>query len=748
VNAFKRETKELEDPSPRSWLKPFLKPITPVFREIVAMSFFVNLLALAVPVFTLQVYDRVVYNAGISTLQGLLVGMMLVLVFDYVLRQSRARILQTVALQVDVMLGRRLFRKLMRLPLQTLESQPSDYWSSLFRDVDTVRNTLSGASALLVADLPFAILFLVLIFVIAQPVAWVLLIILPVFMFVAWRSAGAMAEASGRERKSTQSRDSLIGEMIAGRTTIKALALHRTMEPVWEEKHASNIETSVMRGAKTDSFSNLGATLSLITSILLTTVGALAIIDQRLTIGALIATNMLSGRILGPLNQLVGTWRTYSGFIQSVERLGNIFESEGEREVSEVKLEKPKGNISCDGVIFSYSANSAPVISGITVDIPKGGVHALVGRNGSGKTTLLKIIQGLYRPQKGRVMLDGADIAQFSRAELSDWLGYVPQESVLFAGTVRDNIASRRPNASDDEIIKAATEAGVHHFIIDLPDGYATEIGEAGSRLSGGQRQRIAIARALVGDPPVVLLDEPSSSLDRHAEFELKKTLKEISETRTVIMVTHSPTLLSVCDFLYALDKGKLALAGPAKDILPRLFGGKVPDAGPEPKQDAPPPKEAATKGLATAKEIASKAVAGARPAQGNPIGKIEPKRIAVPANNEVEAKKSPLAKEISEKVSKLTKRGASSAAMPTKRGAPEITPPIPPASKPMPKIVVGAKKRPNTAQILKAWNEGKPLPITRKNAAGSRARSGTISRSTPKLRGGPNSTRPSPAGE
>ncbi|MDH5189196.1 MAG: ATP-binding cassette domain-containing protein, partial [Rhodospirillaceae bacterium] len=565
--------------------------------------------------------------------------------------------------------------------------------------------------------------------------------------FVAWRSAGAMAEASGRERKSTQSRDSLIGEMIAGRTTIKALALHRTMEPVWEEKHANNIETSVMRGAKTDSFSNLGATLSMITSILLTTVGALAIIDQRLTVGALIATNMLSGRILGPLNQLVGTWRTYSGFIQSVERLGGIFESEGEREVSEVKLEKPKGNISCEGIIFSYSANSAPVVSGITVEIPKGGVHALVGRNGSGKTTLLKIIQGLYRPQKGRVMLDGADIAQFSRDELSEWLGYVPQESVLFAGTVRDNISSRKPNATDDEIIKAATEAGVHHFIIDLPDGYATEIGEAGSRLSGGQRQRIAIARALVGDPPVVLMDEPSSSLDRHAEFELKKTLKDISETRTVIMVTHSPTLLSVCDFLYALDKGKLALAGPANEILPRLFGGKIPDAGPEPKQDAPPPKEAATKGLGKG---SAQGMAKAKPTQGKPIGKIEPKRIAVPINNEIAAKKSPLAQEIAEKAAMLAKRNAPSAAMPAKRSAPEITPPTPAASKPMPKIVIGAKKRPNTAQILKAWNEGKPLPISRKNANGSRTRSTTVSRSTPRLRGGSNKTgRPgAPVGE
>ncbi|MBF0252011.1 MAG: ATP-binding cassette domain-containing protein, partial [Alphaproteobacteria bacterium] len=570
------------------------------------MSFFVNMLALAVPVFTMQVYNRVVANAGISTLQGLVVGMALVLFFDYVLRQARARILQTVALRVDVELGRRLFRRLMRLPMQTLESQPSAHWSSLFRDVDVIRNTLSGSSALLVADLPFAILFLVLIFVIAAPVAWVILVMLPVFMFVAWRSANAMSSASGQERKSTQTRDSLIQEMIGGRTTIKALALDRSMEPVWEEKHAENIQSAIERGTKTDGFSNLGASLGMVTTLLLTTVGALAIIDQNLTIGSLIATNMLSGKIVGPMNQLVGTWRVYSGFYQAAERLGNIFSLSAEREASEVKLETPKGKLSVENVIFAYAEGAAPVVNGITVDIDPGGIHALVGRNGCGKTTLLKIIQGLYQPQKGRVLLDGADMAQFTRAELADWLGYVPQESVLFAGTVRDNITSRKPDASDEEVIKAATEAGVHHFIIDLPDGYATEIGEAGGRLSGGQRQRIAIARALVGSPSVVLLDEPSSSLDRHAEQELKSTLVEIAKTRTVIIVSHSPTLLSACDFLYALDRGKLALAGPAREILPRLFGGKAPPPKDAKPKDAPKGKDAASaKGPAPAKDPA-----------------------------------------------------------------------------------------------------------------------------------------------
>ncbi len=698
----------MDTPSARSWLRPFLRPLKPVFREIVTMSFFVNILALAVPVFTLQVYDRVVYNAGISTLQGLLVGMVLVLVFDYVLRQSRSRILQTVALQVDVQLGRRLFRKLMRLPLQNLEGQPAAHWQSLFRDVDIVRNTLSGSSAVLLADLPFAIMFLVLIFVIATPVAWVLLVILPIFMYVAWRSSNVMAEASGMERQSTQGRDSLVAEMISGRTTIKALALDRTMEPVWEEAHAENITNSIARGAKTDSFSNLGASLSMVTSIMLTTVGALAIMDQKLTIGALIATNMLSGRILGPLNQLVGTWRVYSSFLQAAERLGNIFETETERDDSEVKLDKPKGELSLQGLVFAYSEDAAPVVSNITVDIPRCGVHAMVGRNGSGKTTLLKLIQGLYRPQKGRVLLDGADIAQFSRGELSDWLGYVPQESVLFAGSVRNNITSRMPGASDEDIIKAATEAGVHHFIIDLPDGYATEIGEAGSRLSGGQRQRIAIARALVGDPPVVLLDEPSSSLDRHAEFELKNTLAEIAKTRTVIMVTHSPALLSVADYLYALDKGKLALAGPAREILPRLFGGKTPE--PAVSTDTKPAK----------KPTGSKdAPPSAAPSAPPSADKLMAKEIAARA----------AAKDIAKRGGAKTARKTSAKKAPAKKAIAKAE------TAPSGEIAIDAKLRPNTAAILKAWNEGQDLPVRPKKGGGrlsSRAR-----RSMPKLRAG-----------
>jgi len=588
----------MSDNAKRAWLKPIMKQLKPIFREVFVMSAFVNLMALATPVFTMQVYDRVVGSGGLSTLWGLVIGMSLVVLFDLALKQARSRIMQTVALRVDVIVGRYLFDKLMSLPLHILEAKPASYWQALFRDVDTIRNTLSGASAILLCDLPFVIMFIVLISVIAAPIAWVLLIILPLFMFVAWRSSGVMSQANQAERESTQGRDALIAELIQGRTTIKALALDRSMRPLWEETHANNIAQSMFRGSKTDFYTNCSQSLTMATTIFMTSVGAYQIVNQNMTMGSLIAANMLSGRILGPLNQLVGQWRAYNSFKQSVDRLGEVFSSLSDRTESEVKLEKPRGEIQVENLSFAYAEGAKPVVDSVTVNIHAGGVHALVGRNGSGKTTLLKMIQGLYTPTNGRVLLDGADIAQFTRAELATWMGYVPQETVLFAGTVRDNIVHRFPDASDEKIIEAATQAGVHHFIIDLPDGYASDIGEAGQRLSGGQRQRIAIARALLGDPAVLLLDEPSASLDRQAEQELRKTLVEIGRTRTVIIVTHSPILLAACDDLVALDKGKVALAGPSREILPKLFGqqpmtkgGDTPAAAAGAPQKAAPPR-------------------------------------------------------------------------------------------------------------------------------------------------------------
>jgi ATP-binding cassette subfamily C protein LapB len=242
----------------RSWLRPLLQPLWPTFREVVLLSFCINLLALAVPVFVMQVYDRVVFHAGLATLEGLVIGIVSVLAFDWVLRQSRARILQAVALRLDVTVGRSLFEKIMALPLALLETRPAAHWHALFRDVDIVRNTLSGTSALMVCDLPFAVLFLILTFVIAQPIAFVLVLFVPAFVIVAWRSGSAIIGSSRRERESGLGRDNMISEIIAGRTTVKALSLDRAIRPLWEERHAECIERAIVRGSAADGYTKPG----------------------------------------------------------------------------------------------------------------------------------------------------------------------------------------------------------------------------------------------------------------------------------------------------------------------------------------------------------------------------------------------------------------------------------------------------------------------------------------------------------
>jgi len=557
--------------SKRGWLRPFVEPLRPIFKEVLTVSFFANLLAVAVPVFVLQVYDRVVFHSGLSTLQGLVIGMIVVIAFDYILRQTRAKILQNVALRIDISVGRRLFEKVMAVPLRTLESKPASHWQLLFRDVENVRNTLSGATAILAADLPFAIMFLGVVFIIAMPIAWVLVLVFLVFLALAWRSGNVVADAAEAEKSKTISRDGFIAELIMGRTTIKALHMAEHMRPLWEERQAETITKSIERGTQTDRFVNAGHGLTMFTTVVMTTVGAVAIMNQELTIGGLIAANMLSGRLLGPLNQLVGAWRAYATFLQSVDRLGSMFSEKEELQTSHVSLARPNGKITLEDVTFRYAEANPAVINGIRLHISPTGITAVMGPNASGKTTLLKIILGLYSPTSGRVLLDGADLAQSSRHDLSRWMGYVPQECVLFDGTIRDNIAQSMPHASDEEIVHAARISQAHTLIAKLPDGYGTLVGEAGGLMSGGARQRIAIARAVVHDPSVLVMDEPSGSLDQQAEEALRDSLTELSINRPVVIVTHSPILLQACTHLVIMEAGKIRASGPTKKVMALL---------------------------------------------------------------------------------------------------------------------------------------------------------------------------------
>lgn len=564
------------------WLRGLMMSVRPAYRQAIVVSLFVNVLALAASVFTLQVYDKVVFHSGLYTLTAMVIGMGFVMFFEHLLRAARARLLQGTGVRLEVEIGRRLFARFLSLPTQTLEARPASFWQSLFRDVETVRSTCSGANALLVIDLPFTLIALALITVIAWPLLPVMLVFAAVFMFLAWRSGHVLRDASGVEREKSLHRDALLAEIASMRTTVKAQGCDAAITARWEDRYAEWLEESARRSHQADHYRDLAHVLTVATTVALTTVGALAILGQSMTMGGLIAANMLSNRVISPLTQLMTQWRLFGQFFQARKRLDAVFAMEGERATSAVQLPRPEGALALDNVRFRFPRAEQDLLHPISGQIGPGGLHAIVGANGSGKSTLLKILRGLYAPTEGRVLLDGADIAQFARADLVRWMGYLPQYVQLLSGSIRDNISLGAPQASDEQIVRAATLAQAHEFIVARPDGYGTDVGEQGAALSGGERKRIAIAQALIHDPPVLLLDEPTSDLDRASELAFCRTLRALAAERTVIVVTHSAAVLELCNGVIVLDKGRMVAAGPAAELLPKL-GFK---AGTEPARE------------------------------------------------------------------------------------------------------------------------------------------------------------------
>lgn len=548
-------------------------PLKQRLVELVSFSVFINILALVVPVFVLQVYDRVVYHAGLTTLQGLVIGAALAILFDFLLRQARSRLVQRIATQIDVAVGRFLIRKLTALPLRVLETQTAAQWQAMTRDAEAVRDTLAGPPLILAIDLPFVVLFIVVIAIIAPPLALVLAVLVPLFLITSILSAWLIGKSTKDERDGAMVRDAVLVDMVAGRTTVKALGLGAPLARRWAEKHALNIGQAIRRGSYVDASSNVAVSLGLISTVAMTAIGAIAIISGDLTMGALVATNMLVNRVIGPLNQIIGTWRQVVRFRQSMTRLNQLFAMADEDRRPVVERPRPAGAITLEGVSFLYAKDAPPALKEVSLNFGPNGLHGIVGPNGGGKTTLLKVCQGLYAPQGGRVLLDGADLAQFTRAELARWIGYVPQDPFLFSGTIRDNMALVREGLGDDEILAAAKRAGAAEFIDALPDGYATELGENGRAFSAGQRQRIALARAFAGDPPVILLDEPSAHLDRKAEEALAKSLGELARDHTVLVVSHSQALLRFAQTLTVVDGGGIVAHGPAAQVLEDVFG-------------------------------------------------------------------------------------------------------------------------------------------------------------------------------
>ena len=545
--------------------------LRPVFLKLLLISFFINLLALAAPIFVLQVYDRVVFHAGVTTLQGLVIGMVLVLIFDAILKVTRVTSFQLISARNELKLTERIFKQLFALPLIRMEEQPLWYWQSLFQDANLVRNVLGGATAALVIDLPFALLFMLITFVIAPPVAWLFVIALIFFIVLAVFSQQTMQRKTKDERPFVQQRENMMADILTARETVKMFDLGSYWLQKQNDLQVKTVTAAMARGRSTDYFRIISQSSSLLFTVTLTSVGALAILEQEMTIGALIAVNMLGSRLISPFIQLVEHWRSFAQFHKALKRLDGFFKLSQEKTEHILDIPVKQGKITLQAVFFSYNKQQNPAIAGLDGAIGPNGLHLFMGRNGSGKSTLLKLISGLYPPAKGKISLDQADLRQFSNSQLHQHIGYLPQTIALFQGSIYENITMGMEQCEQQDVFDIAKKIQLHELVSILPMGYETVLREAGKGVSGGLIQKIALIRTLIRKPKILLLDEPSNNLDSDSEKALVSYLSEYAENNTVIVATHSPVFIQSASSIVVLEQGKVAIAGDAKAVLQQL---------------------------------------------------------------------------------------------------------------------------------------------------------------------------------
>ena len=555
-----------------AWLVSTVKLSQRDVVRLATYSLFINILALATPVFVLQVYDRVVFQSGLDTLRALILGVLVALVFDFILRQARSRLLQFVSLKIDGRLGEAVFDRFSELKLENLEKKPAWFWQNIFRDVTQIRNFIGGGTVIIFIDIPFSILFITIIYLIAPPLIWVFVFTVALFTLIAWLAFKKTRKASSAEQSSRAEIENLLIEIVSNRATVKSLNIAASLKSIWLTKHSQTMEKALQRGRMADRYANLNVVLTMGVTVALTSFGAIAVLEQTMTIGSLIAANMLATRVIQPLSQLSLAWRTLNQFRGSRDRVGNLFQETDLLRKKVIAFSPSQAKIELDDLHFGYEEEKK-VFDGISLRLEPAKIHAVVGNNGSGKSTLLRLILNLNSPQVGRVLWDGADIRQFTDKQIAEWCGYVPQECALFTGSIRDNIAGFKDCVSDEDVIEISRSMGLHEDLSNIPEGYSTKIGENGRILSVGQRQKIAIARALVTSPKVILLDEPTSNLDQRSEQLLIQTLKDRAarQSSAIVIVTHSPAILARVDNISLLGAGKIQLTGPREDVLPKI---------------------------------------------------------------------------------------------------------------------------------------------------------------------------------
>ncbi len=574
---FDGRTPEVVEVKERHWFWGAVFEQVPVYKDILGAAALINVFALAMPVFTMNVYDRVVPNNAVETLWMLAGGLLLVLGVDYMIRLLRGHFVDLASSRIDLKLSALIMEKVLGMRLAARPASVGSFAANL-RAFESIRDFIASATVTAIIDLPFALLFLFVMLWISWPlVLFPILGIVGVIIY-SYIIQFKMRELSETTFRAAALRNATLIESLTALETIKANGAEGLMQSKWEGSAAFLARTSASLRLLSSSVMNGTATIAQLVSLMIVIAGVYLINERWLTMGGLIACTMLSGRALAPLGQVVGLLMQFENAKTSLAGLEKIMTTPGERteEASFVHRPEIKGEIEFRNVTFKYPGHTQEVLRNVSFRIKPGERVVVLGRVGSGKTTLHKLMLGLYQPTEGAVLLDGVDLRQLDPADLRRNVGYVEQDTLLFYGSLRENIALRAPYADDLAVVTAAEIGGLSAFANRHPEGYDMVIGERGASLSGGQRQGVAIARAVMLDPPVLLLDEPTSSMDYSSENNFKDSLRRFIENKTMVIVTHRQSLIDLADRMIVIDDGKVVSDGPRQKVIESLQAGRV----------------------------------------------------------------------------------------------------------------------------------------------------------------------------
>jgi len=552
-----------------SWFIEAFVKYKKVLLEVLMVSFFIQLLSLLSPIFFQVTIDKVLVHNSLTTLEVLTIGLILVSTFEVMLSFLRTFLLNHTTNKVDVTLGSHLFGHLLNLPLSYFQNRKVGQIAARVRELDTIRNFITSSALTICIDLFFTVVFFCVMWYYSKTLTFIVLASIPVYVMIAFFITPVLQKKLDDKFMKGAENQAFLVESITGSETIKSLALEPKMREHWNNQ----LSDYVLAGFKVNNIGNAYSQatnyINKIVMILILYYGAQFVISGDLTIGMLIAFNMLAGRISGPILHIAQLWNDFQQANISIKRLSDILNTKQERGHNGNSLSnRINGQISFDKLTFRYSPNSKNVIENLNLRVGPGEVIGIVGRSGSGKSTLTKLIQRLYTPSEGRILVDGLDISTIDPSWLRRQIGVVLQDNFLFNRSIKENIAISNPSMPFDYVINAAKLAGAHDFIAELPDGYETIIEEQGSNLSGGQKQRVAIARALITNPKILIFDEATSALDYESEAIIQKNMKMICKDRTVFIIAHRLTAVKNATKIVVMDKGRIVEYGTPEDLL------------------------------------------------------------------------------------------------------------------------------------------------------------------------------------